>query len=287
MSRKVLFIVTMLAVLLSFAATYAQDKPKRTFTKAEFVNVDGGNLNDKIERAFRQYKSSKPGDLGDTVWIAFHFPAREGSYIGPFSGTVYYDDGIRLERKDDVSQAAVFLLVDASGSSPNIKRVKTISLKEDFVFEDRMVYWLGNADANQSLNYLTSLVRQSNKDDKEGKELARGAMRAIGSHDNTRAVSLLKEFVVQESNVELQRSAVSNLARFRTPEGTDALISLYDSAKDDAVKDEIISGLSRSKERRAADKLLNIAQNDPNPKMRRSAVRRISTANSSSGVWIH
>jgi hypothetical protein len=284
MSRKVLLIVMVLAFLLSFAATYAQDRPKRTYTKAEFVNVDGSNLTDKIERAFRQFKSA---GQGDSVWIAFHFPAREGSYIGPFSGTVYYDDGIRLERKDDVSQAAVFLLTDASGSSPVIKRVKTISLKEDFVFEDRMVYWLGNADANQSLNYLSSLARQANKDDKTGLELARGAMRAIGCHDNSRAVSILKEFAVQDSNVELQRSAVSNLSRFRTAEGTDALISLYDNAKDDAVKDEIISGLSRSKERRAADKLLNIAQNDPNPKMRRSAVRRISTANSSSGIWIN
>lgn len=287
MSRKVLLIVTVLAFLLSFAATYAQDKPKRTYTKAEFINVDGGNLTDKIERAGRQYKSSKPSDLGDTVWIAFHFPAREGSYIGPFSGTVYYDDGIRLERKDDVSQAAVFLLADTGGSSPVIKRVKTLSLKEDFVFEDRMVYWLGNADANQSLNYLAGLARQANKDDKSGLELARGALRAIGCHDNSRAVSTLKEFAVQDSNIELQRSAVSNLSRFRTAEGTDALISLYDNAKDDAVKDEIISGLSRSKERRAADKLLNIAQNDPNPKMRRSAVRRISTANSSSGIWIN
>lgn len=286
MSRKVLFIVTVLAFLLSFAATYAQDKPKRTYTKNDFVNVDGGNLTDKIERAFRQYKSSKQNDQGDSVWIAYHFAAREGSYIGPFSGTVYYDDGIKLERKDDPSQAAVFLLADTSSSALTIKRVKTLSLKEDFVFEDRMVYWLGNVDTNQSLSYLSGLAKQG-KDDQNSKELARGALRAIGSHDSSRAVSMLKEFATQESNVELQRSAVSNLSRFRTAEGTDALISLYDNAKDDAVKEEIISGLSRSKERRAADKLLNIAQNDSNPKMRRSAVRRLSTANSSSGIWIN
>lgn len=276
MSRKVILILAVVAFLFSFAATFAQDKPKRTYTKADFVNIDGGNLTDRIERAYRQFKSS---GQGDSVWIAYHFPAREGSYIGPFAGTVYYDDGIRLERKDDTSQAAVFLLTDASGSSANVKRVKTISLKEDFVFEDRMVYWLGNADANQSLAYLSLLARQSN-DDKESRELARGAMRAIGSHDSPRAVSLLKEFATQESNQELQRSAVSNLARFKTPEGVEALISLFDSAKDEAVKDEIIAGLSRSSERRAADKLLNIAQNDPSPKMRQRAIRRLSAANS-------
>lgn len=273
MSRKVILILSVMAFLFSFAATFAQDKPKRTYTKAEFVNIEGGNLTDRIERAFRQFKSS---GQGDSLWIAYHFPAREGSYIGPFAGTIYYDDGIRLERKDDTSQAAVFLMTDASGSSANVKRVKTISLKEDFVFEDRMVYWLGNADANQSLAYLSSLARQG----KEDKELARGAMRAIGSHDSSRAVSLLKEFATQESNQELQRSAVSNLARFKTPEGVEVLISLFDSVKDEAVKDEIIAGLSRSSERRAADKLLNIAQNDPSPKMRQRAIRRLSAANS-------
>lgn len=278
MSRKVILAVTAMAFLLSFAVTFAQDKPKRIYTKADFVNIDGGNLTDRIERAFRQFKSSNQSGQGDSVWLAYHFPAREGSYIGPFAGTIYYDDGIKLERKDDPSQAAVFLLTDASGSAPKVMRIKTLSLKEDFVFEDRMVYWLGNADANQSLVYLSTMARQG-KDDKESKELARGAMRAIGSHDSSRAVSLLKEFASQESNQELQRSAVSNLARFKTTEGADALISLYDGAKDEAVKDEIIAGLSRSAERKAADKLLNIAQSDPNPKMRQRAIRRLSAAN--------
>lgn len=285
MSRKVFLALSLIALMASIAATFAQDKPKRNYTKNDFINIEGGALNDRIERAFKQFKSSGQGNQGDSVWLAYHFPAREGSYIGPFGGTIYYDDGIKLERKDDTSQAAIFLLTDATGSSPNIKRVKTLSLKEDFVFEDRQVYWLGNADPNQSLAYLTNLARPKT-DDKESRELARGSLRAIGSHDSPRVVSLLKEFATQESNVELQRSAVSNLSRVKTAEGTDALISLYDSAKDDAVKDEIIAGLSRSKERKAADKLLAIAKNDANPKMRQRAIRRLSTA-TGSGIWIN
>lgn len=285
MSRKVFLALSLIALMAALAATFAQDKPKRTYTKNDFINIEGGALNDRIERAFKQFKASSQGNQGDSVWLAYHFPAREGSYIGPFGGTIYYDDGIKLERKDDTSQAAIFLLTDATGSSPNIKRVKTLSLKEDFIFEDRQVYWLGNTDPNQSLAYLVSLARPKT-DDKESRELARGSLRAIGSHDSPRVVSLLKEFATQESNVELQRSAVSNLARVRTAEGTNALISLYDDAKDDAVKDEIIAGLSRSKERKAADKLLAIAKNDANPKMRQRAIRRLSTA-TGSGIFIN
>lgn len=282
MSRKALLIVTLIALLAGLAAAFAQDKPKRTYTKADFINIDGGSLTDRIERAFKQFKSS---NQGDSVWLAYHFPAREGSYIGPFGGTIYYDDGIKLERKDDPASAAIFLLTDTTGASPNVKRVKTLSLKEDFVFEDRQVYWLGNVDTNQSLVYLTTLIHPKNEE-KESKELARGALRAIGSHDGGRVVPLLKEFITQESNLELQRTAVSNLARVKTMEGVDALISLYDEAKDDNIKDEIIAGLSRSKERKAADKLLAIAKNDPSPKMRQRAIRRISTTNNS-GIWIN
>lgn len=274
MSRKVFLTATILAFLSSFAVTLAQEKPKRIYTKADFINVDGGNLSDRIERAFRQFKSS---NQGDSVWLAYHFPAREGSYIGPFAGTIYYDDGIKLERKDDPSQAAIFLLTDASGSSPKITRVKTLSLKEDFVFEDRQVYWLGNADTNQSLNQLTNLMRS----DSESKELTRGAMRAISCHDNPRAVTILKDYAKQESNVDLQRSAVSYLSRIKTGESVDVLISLYDEAQTDLLKEEIITGLSRSKDRKAADKLLKIAQGDSNPKMRQRAIRKLSTANSS------
>lgn len=283
MSRKVFLTVTIVTVLAGLTASFAQETPKRVYTKNEFVNVaDGGGLNDRIERAFKQFKSAKQGE---SVWLAYHFSAREGSYIGPFAGTMYYDEGIKLERKEDPASAAIFLLTDASGSSPKVTRVKTLTLNENYVFEDRPVYWLGNADVNQSLSYLSNLAR-SNKEDKEYKDLARGALRAIGCHDSARVVSLLKEFATQESNLELQRSAISNLSRVKSADGTDALISLYDDAKDDSLKEEIISGLSRSKERKAADKLLAIAKNDANPKMRQRAIRRISTANSS-GIWIN
>ena len=279
MTRKLFFALAVTLITLGCAATQAQDKPKREYTKADFINVDGGSLNDKLDRAVKQFKAARQGE---TVWLAYHFPAREGSYIGPFAGSIYYDDGIRLERKDDPSQAAVFLLTDATGSAPKVTRVKTLSLKEDFVFEDRQVYWLGNADANQSLTQLSALMHN----DKENKELVRGALRAIGCHDSPRVASLLKEFINQESNLDLQRTAVSNLARVKTSEAVDTLISMYDDAKDDSVKEEIIAGLSRSKERKAADKLLAIARNDPNSKMRQRAIRRLSTSNSS-GFFIN
>jgi hypothetical protein len=273
--RKVSIII---AMSMAFAVTFAQDQ--RNYTRSDFINVDGSNLNDKIDRAVKQFKAAKQGD---TVWLAYHFPAREDARVGMFSGTVYRDsDGIRLERSEDTTQIAVFLLTDASGSQPKFVRIKTLNLSEPFVFENRPVYWLGNIDASQSVASLESAMRA----DAQSRELARGALRAISVHDSPRSISFLKEVAAKDADVEIQRSAVSNLARVKTQEGLNALIELYDGATSGALKEEIIGGIARNESRKAIDKLQSIAKNDSDPKMRQRAIRRLSTSRGS-GVWIN
>jgi hypothetical protein len=267
MLQRLLFVIGLLAI---GATGFAQDQTKRNYTRADFINIDGGGLSERVERAFKQFKNS---NRGDSVWIAYHFPAREGVSIGPFSGMIYYDDGIKLERREDPASAAIFLLTDATGSQPKFTSVKTLNLSEPFVFENRPVYWLGNADASQSIGLLENIMSAG----KENKEGARGALRAIAAHNSPRAIPLLKEAAAKETNIDLRRSAVSNLARVKTPESLDALIELYDSSSEEPLKEDIIGGIARDDSRKAVDKLTSIAKNDPSPKMRQRAIRRLST----------
>lgn len=277
MSRKILFTISFALIICNNA--FAQQQTKRTYTKSDFINVDGGSLKERVERAFKQFKDS---NQGDSVWIAYHFSPRGGVSYGPFSGMIYHDDGIRLERRDDPASAAVFLLTDATGSQPKFTKVKMLNLSEPYTFENRPVYWLGNADSSQSITFLESLMSV----DKENKELVRCSLRAISLHESPRVIPLLKEFATKESNVELQRAALSNIARLKTQESLDTLIELYDSSKVDSIKEEIINGLARDDSRKASEKLLSIAKNDPDPKMRQRAVRNISRQRGA-GVWVN
>lgn len=270
MTRKLFFALVAALVTLGYAATQAQDKPKREYTKADFINVGGGSLNDKLDRAVKQFKAARQGE---TVWLAYHFPARAGTSYGPFTGMIYYDEGIKLERKDDPASAAIFLLADVSASSTKFSKIRTLDLREPYVFEDRQVYWLGEVDANQSLAQLESILRA----DKENKDLARSGLRAIATHDSSRAIALLKEYATNDARVDVQRSAIANLARVKTAESLATLIELYDKTASNELKEEIIGGLGRSDDRQASDKLLSIARNDPDPKMRQRAVRRLSS----------
>ncbi len=275
--RRNLINTVLVSIALAVVAS-AQTTRERTYSRADFINVDGGSLTDRIGRAARQFKDSR---AGDSVWLIYHFPVNESLSIGPFSGTVYRDgDGIRLERRDDPQGASVVLLADTTGSQPVVTRVTTLNLTEPYVFENRPVYWLGNIDGSESITYLETVLRSQPAD----KGLVRGALRAIGAHTGNRVVPLLKGFAEKETVEELQRSAISNLGRVGSSESIDALISIFDSNVSGAVKDEVISALARQKERRAADKLLAIAKNDADPKLRQAAIRRLSTRQGSFAV---
>jgi hypothetical protein len=277
MKQLVLAVLTVLA-MAAIQAPAGQQTQSR-MTRADFINVEGGGLNEKFDRAWKQFKAT---GQGDSVWIAYHFPARPGSSFGPFSGMVYYDNGIRLERKENPANAAVFLLTDTTEASAKIKRIKTLDLSDPYVFEKRPVYWAGDIPAADSMTFLEAAMRA----DKENRELARDALRAVASHDHPRVVSILKDLATKETLNDLRIAALSNLARVKSDQSVDALIDLYGSLEQEGLKEEVIRGLSRTDHRRAADKLLAIAKDDPNPKLRRQAVRRLSQSKGE-GIWVN
>jgi len=261
--------------LLAAGMAAAQDQTVRTYSRSDFVNVDGGSLSERMDRAVQQFKASKGGD---SLWLAYHFPARSNASIGPFGGMIYRDDdGIRLERHSSPDGAAVFLLTDVTSSRPVIKRVKTLDINEPYLFENRPVYWLGNVDASQSLAELESAIRANAED----KTVARGATHAIGEHDSPRVVPLLKEMALKQTDTDLRRSAVSSLSRVGTKDSLDALDELFAATSDLQLKQAIVRGYSyagdRTAEKRVLDRLTTIAQSDPQVELRREALRRIAS----------
>ena len=194
MSFKYVIKVMIVCCVVSIAAL-GQQPAQRVYSRADFINVDGGSLTDRIGRAVRQFKDSK---AGDSVWLIYQFPINELISIGPFSGNVYHDgDGIRLVRQDNPQGAAVVLLAETTGSQPVFTRVKTLDMSEPYVFEDRPVYWLGSAQADESVSQLDAILRSQPAD----KVLVRGSLRAIGAHKSGRVVTLLKGYIEKEQEM--------------------------------------------------------------------------------------
>jgi HEAT repeat protein len=328
------------ALLCSFLnfTVVTQAQTGRAYTREDFINIDGASLQEKTDRAIAQFRAA---GQGDACWMAYHFQARDGVQIGPSSGFFYRDDdGIRLSSRNNPDGAAIFLLAETTGNRVSVTRVKTLDISEPYLFENRPVYWLGNADTAQSLAQLESVMRA----DAENKILARNVLRAISSHNSPRVVPLLKETALRDQTFDIQRAAISGLARVGTRESldaldelfsaiknvslrqevvkayastgartsekrvlerltviakssdeiavrldavrliagfrgdaiTDRLIEIYDRVNQEQIREEIINRLVRSDDRKASDKLLSIAKDDPNPNLRQKAVRRLS-----------
>lgn len=260
-----------------------QEKVTKEYTRADFINVEGANLNDKITRAVAQFKATKQGD---SVWLAWHFPVRANARAGEFprEGYSFYyrdDDGIKIVRRVDPKLTAVFLLTDTTGAQPVFKRVKTLNLGEPYVFENRPVYWLGDNDVTQSFTQLETIQRNAGTD----ATLARGALRAISSHDSPRAIALLKETASKTTNEEIRGTALSSLGNLRVAEADAALSELYDQSTDETFKEQVIRRLGYSESKQALNKLQAIAQGDVSARLRKAAVRQLARAASGSSVF--
>ena len=274
MLRQIIF-VGLLLLLCAGLAT-AQTQTTRTYTRADFVNVDGGSLNDKLDRAVQQFKASRQGE---TCWVAYHPPVRANANYGMQNWTYSDGDGIRLERRDDPAGAAVFLLADLSTGKTVYTRVKTLNINEPYQFENRPVYWLGNVDAGQSLAQLETLLRANQADTSE-KSIVRSILRAISYHDHPRVVTLLEEVAQKEQSYELQRAAIGSLGGIGTKDSLDALDKLFNSASP-ALKKEIVRAYryagDRANERRVLDRLTALAKSNETIDLRTEAVRRIAS----------
>ena len=283
MFRHLLLAAALTNALFTAPVSNAQTKTVvKEYTRADFINVEGATLNDKLTRAVTQCRAAK---LSESCWLAWHFPVRENVRAGEFHGFYYRDDdGIKLERREDPKLTAVFLLADITGSQTYYKRVKTLNLGEPYVFENHPVYWLGDIEANQSLAQLDTLQREANAESKTDAARARSALRAIGSHDSPRALSLLKD-ASKSTNAEIRSTALSSLGNLKLAEADAVLIELFDQGTDETFKEEVIRRLGYSETRQALDKLQVIAQRDTSARLRKAAVRQLTRTASSADMF--
>ena len=274
--RVFIWAVILTIVTLSLTGvSFGQDSSTRTYTKDDFVNVDGSSLQEKLDRAEKQFRSSKQTD---SYWVAYHFQARDGMNFGPFSGYVYEDgDGIRLYHKDNPEGIAVFFLMDALTSKTTLTRIKTLNMNEPYLFENRPVFWLGNIDTAQSLAHLQSIMRSES----DNKDTVASALRAISLHNSNQVVPLLKEVALKDSTFDIQRSAIRSLGRIPTTESLDAMDQIFSAETSTSLKQETIRSYASNGdhigEKRVLDRLTQIAKTDSeNLDVRVEAIRRIA-----------
>jgi HEAT repeat protein len=129
---------------------------------------------------------------------------------------------------------------------------------------------VAGVSAAESVAYLESLVKASD-DDRAAKRRADGALSAIAMHDDKSADAVLERVAREGQTKQLRHSAAFWLGNTRERAGYDALLRLRSSA-DAAFRDHLTFCFSQSKVKEASATLIDMAKNDPSPRVRGQAL---------------
>jgi HEAT repeat protein len=268
-----------------------------------FINVDGPNINAKMEAALRQARSGSPQK---PFWTAYAFDVRPGVAVdlnhSNFKGTTYSSGtsvsiGTSDGRAVETRNLGVFILREPD--SDKVARVEVYNLDRPREYSGHAVYWAGRANIQESLDLLKGIAESG-----ERGSAAENATMAIGLHDSPLVSVVLKD-LVRNSKVRKVRSSavfwlgqstgdIAFLAEFAKNEDEDTdvrkqavfsigvsksgasfatLQDLYAAVKNREVKKQVIfaSSLDQNKED-GVTFLIKVADSEPDLHLRKDAI---------------
>ena len=96
-------------------------------------------------------------------------------------------------------------------------------------------------------------------------QIKKAVISGLGQRRSDRAGEKLFEIARGADNVDLRKAAISALGRRGGTTYIDRLMNLYDTEKDETVKDQILNSLAYSSDQKVIDKLISIAKNPQTP----------------------
>jgi HEAT repeat protein len=193
--------------------TAAQDR--KGVTPASFIQIDGADLNARLEAASRRARSD---NRQTPYWTAYSFDVRPGVAVDPaggefhgsmngFGGIYVFTGTNSAGMTVETRNLAVFLL--RSPSSNTITRMEVYNLDRAREYGGYPVYFTGRASNEESLNYLRGVAEgpPAPSANHDGMLNERAAL-AVSLHDDPRVAGILKEFVRASKNRQLRGSSV-------------------------------------------------------------------------------
>jgi HEAT repeat protein len=144
--------------------------------------------------------------------------------------------------------------------------------RKDLGEEARVAAIRGLAQENATSKDAEFLRAQFPTLGERSREAVINALAEMGGSENARwLVSIARD---EQQPVSIRRRALTSAQRAGTP--VVDLVALYDTLREQELKEATLSVLAQSGTRAATDKLLTIARSDPNYQLRRRAVSQLS-----------
>lgn len=135
---------------------------------------------------------------------------------------------------------------------------------------EQAIFWLGQRKSSENADFLRSLFGRLGKGE-QNDELRKKIMFSLSQMRGYGNDRWLLALALDKSNSEEVRGHALWTAGQAGIPGSE-LVSLYDRLSDADVKEKLIWVLSESRDRASSDKLVEIAQKDPDREMRKKAI---------------
>jgi hypothetical protein len=238
--------------LLMLAALPLMAQPKLLVN----AKVDTKSAAAGLEREFKALLTAQP----QPAWIGYQVPAVRGAEMG----CEYVRDGnstagiVHLEPPDHV---VIMFRVEAGA----VNKFRSLSPDCEIDAGDLPVHWLTDVAPAQSVALLVTFVAQRELD-------ANGSLSAIAAHADPAADPVLDRYLASNQPEWLRRNAASLEASRRGAHGVEAVKAVIANDMSESVKQSALSGLARNKTPEALDLLIATAKTARDPRTRAQAI---------------
>ena len=165
-------------------------------------------------------------------------------------------------------EKAVFALMD-QGTARGVALVRKLAENDDTPssVRDQSIFWLGQHASRENADYLRGLYGRIRNSDALRKSVLFSLSQMQGFGNDRWILGIAQD---ASASIEVRKQALFTAGQAGVA-GSE-FVALYDKLTERALKEQLIWVMSESRDRVASDKLVEIAQRDKDPEMRKKAI---------------
>lgn len=168
---------------------------------------------------------------------------------------------------EEIIEAAIFAVSRFEGESARSLLLELARSGKSVEARKHAIFWLSK-DGDAAMDELMKIYA-TERDEEVKKQIIFSLKRM----DTERARAKLYEIARNAGeNAEVRKNALHWIGQSGDKQSLDFLVQMYDTEKDEDVKQQIIFAFSRTGDKRAIQKLIDIARRDPSIELRKQAI---------------
>ena len=172
------------------------------------------------------------------------------------------------EKSPKMKEKLVFSMSQHKSEKVVAQLTKIAKSDEDSEVREKAVFWLGQVDREETLNVLKNMLKETRQ-----RKLKEKIVFAISQHNSERAVPILIDVAENDKDREVRKKAIFWLGQMAGKKTLEALGDIVENEDETDLKTKAVFAISQHQDKeKAVDMLMNIARNNPNPKVRKKAM---------------